>query len=51
MIEEELTLKEPKHLIKYIFRFWIIVGSWVMYKEFKEYYDDLKQPIDGVDYS
>lgn len=32
MIEDELTLKEPRNLMKWLFRFWLVVGIYQGYK-------------------
>ena len=34
MVEEELTFGEPKNLMKWLIRFWMIVGGWVMWDQF-----------------
>jgi hypothetical protein len=50
MIEEDLNLKEPVNLRRNLFILWALIGGWVFYKEFREYYRKMSQPREGVDY-
>ena len=51
MIEEELTLKEPKSLMKWLWRFWAAVGIYQVWKYTHSIaFQRLKEPKPGVDY-
>jgi hypothetical protein len=38
MIEDDLNLKEPVNLRRNMIIVWAIIGTWVFYKEWREYY-------------
>jgi hypothetical protein len=50
MIEDDLNLKEPVNLRRNMFILWAMIGTWVFYQEWKEYYRKMSQPCEGVDY-
>ena len=37
MIEDELTLKEPKFFMRYLLCFWGVVGTYAFYQDFLDY--------------
>ena len=54
MIEDDLTYKEPKNFVKWLLRFWSIVGIWILYdditNEEEGIWKQLTQMRNGVDY-
>ena len=50
MIEEDLNLKEPVNMRRNLIITWVLMGAWYFYKDFKEYYKRMSEPIEGVNY-
>jgi len=38
LVEEDLNLREPVHLKRYLIIAWILIGGWMFYQDFKKYY-------------
>ena len=54
MIEDDLTYKEPKNFVKWLVRFWGIVGIWIIYDDMVNEHDGMWKRLlevrDGVNY-
>ena len=57
MIEEDLTLKEPKALMKWLGIFWVVIGFYACtwsedgQNNFKNLKKTLSKEYEGIDYS
>ena len=50
MIEDDLNLKEPANLRRNMIVVWAMIGTWVFYKEWREFYKKMSLPVEGIDY-
>jgi len=50
MIEDDLNLKEPVNLRRNMIIVWAMIGTWVFYKEWRDFYKKMSLPVEGIDY-
>jgi hypothetical protein len=51
LVEDDLNMKEPVNMKRYLFMTWALAGAYIFYRDFKKYYEKMSKPLSGIDYS
>lgn len=51
MVEEDMDVREPRNLRRYLILVWIGFGIYAFKRDFNKYYMKLKMQREDVDYS
>eukprot|EP00347_Sterkiella_histriomuscorum_P012484 403368398 len=51
MVEEDMDVREPRNLRRYLILVWISMGIYAFRRDAKKYIEKMKEPIEGLDYN